>query len=64
MKIATVCTGVGAPEQAVKELGWDHSISFGCEIDKYARTTYQTNFDPHRMFEDMIKMVGYTTRKD
>jgi DNA (cytosine-5)-methyltransferase 1 len=55
IKVATVCTGVGAPEQAIKELGWKHSISFGCEIDKYARTTYQTNFEPHAMFEDMTK---------
>jgi DNA (cytosine-5)-methyltransferase 1 len=55
IKVATVCTGVGAPEQAIKELGWKHSISFGCEIDKYARTTYQANFEPHTMFEDMTK---------
>jgi DNA (cytosine-5)-methyltransferase 1 len=55
IKVATVCTGVGAPEQAIKELGWKHTISFGCEIDKYARTTYRANFDPHTMFEDMTK---------
>jgi DNA (cytosine-5)-methyltransferase 1 len=53
MKVATVCTGVGAPEQAIKELGWNHEIVFGCEIDKCARTTYQANFDPHTLYTDM-----------
>lgn len=53
IKVATVCTGVGAPEQAIKELEVEHEIVFGCEIDKYARTTYQTNFKPHTLFEDM-----------
>jgi hypothetical protein len=30
MKIATVCTGVGAPEQAIKELGWNHESVSAC----------------------------------
>lgn len=53
IKVATVCTGIGAPEQAIKELEIEHEIVFGCEIDKYARTTYQANFSPHTMYEDM-----------
>ena len=55
IKVATVCTGIGSPEQAIKELGWKHEISFGCELDKYARTTYAANHQANRMFTDMTK---------
>lgn len=55
IKVATVCTGVGAPEMAIKMMGIKHEIAFGCEIDKYARTTYQANFNPHTMYTDMTK---------
>lgn len=59
IKIATVCTGIGSPEQALKELDQElnvqHEIVFGCEIDKYARQTYLANFKTTQMFEDMTK---------
>lgn len=55
MKVATVCTGIGSPEQALENLGIDHEIVFGCEIDKYARQTYLANFNPKMMLEDMTK---------
>ena len=55
LKIATVCTGIGSPEQALENLGIDHEIVFGCEIDKYARQTYLANFNPKMMLEDMTK---------
>jgi DNA (cytosine-5)-methyltransferase 1 len=53
IKIATVCSGIGSPEQALKELGIDHEISFACEIDKYARQTYLANFTPTQMYTDL-----------
>jgi DNA (cytosine-5)-methyltransferase 1 len=55
MKIATVCSGIGSPEQALKELEVEHSITFACEIDKYARQTYLANFKPELMLTDMTK---------
>jgi DNA (cytosine-5)-methyltransferase 1 len=53
MKIATVCSGIGSPEQALKELDIPHEISFACEIDKYARQTYLANFTPNQMYTDL-----------
>jgi DNA (cytosine-5)-methyltransferase 1 len=53
IKIATVCSGIGSPEQALKELDIDHEISFACEIDKYARQTYLANFTPNEMYTDL-----------
>lgn len=53
MKIATVCSGIGSPEQALKELNIPHEIAFACEIDKYARQTYLANFTPNQMYTDL-----------
>lgn len=53
IKIATVCSGIGAPEVAIKK--HPHEIVFACEIDKYARASYLANFTPNTMFEDMTK---------
>ena len=53
IKIATVCSGIGSPEVAIKNLGIDHSITFACEIDKYARETYLANHDCETMYQDM-----------
>ena len=53
MKIATVCSGIGSPEVALKNLGINHSITFACEIDKYARETYLANHNPEMMYHDM-----------
>lgn len=55
MKVATVCTGIGSPEMAIRNLGIEHEIVFGCEIDKYARQTYLENFNPGFMVDDMTK---------
>ena len=53
MKIATVCSGIGSPEQALKELNIPHEIAFACEIDNYARQTYLANFTPNQMYTDL-----------
>ena len=55
LKIATVCSGIGSPEQALSMLNIPHQISFACEIDKYARQTYLANYDPALMLTDMTK---------
>ena len=55
IKVATVCSGIGSPEQALKNIGTPHEISFACEIDKYARQTYLANFSPNMMLTDMTK---------
>lgn len=55
IKVGTVCSGIGSPEVALRNLGVDHDIVFACEKDKYARQTYLANFTPLQMFEDMTK---------
>lgn len=55
MKLGTVCTGIGSPEQALKNIGIKHEVVFGCEIDKYAKQTYLANFSPKYFYSDMTK---------
>ena len=41
LKIGTDFSGIGAPEQAIKNLGYDFEMVFACEIDKHAARSYQ-----------------------
>lgn len=40
LKIGTICSGIGAPERALKNLGIDYELDYFCEIDKYAEKSY------------------------
>lgn len=53
IKVATVCSGIGSPEQALKDLNVPHEVVFACEIDKYARKSYEAIHEANQMFEDM-----------
>ena len=63
IKIGTFCSGIGSPEQAIKDLNINHSIEFACEIDKYARMTYQANHEAKIMYEDLTK-IYYSSLPD
>ncbi len=43
LKIATLFSGIGTPELALKLLNINYKIIFACEIDKFARQTYLAN---------------------
>lgn len=55
IKIATVCSGIGAPEQAIKNLRVPHEQVFACEKDRYARQAFLANNEPGFMIEDMTQ---------
>ena len=55
IKISTFCSGIGAAEQAIKELGVNHEVVFCSEIDKYARLSYLANHTTSNMINDMTK---------
>lgn len=63
LKIGSFCSGIGSPEQAIKDLNINHSIEFACEIDKYARMTYQANHEVKIMYEDLTK-IYYSSLPD
>ena len=66
MKVGTFFSGVGSPEQALKNLieggaeiknqPLEVEIEFACEIDKYARETYLKNFKPKLFATDITTL--------
>ena len=56
MKVGTFFSGVGSPEQALKNLKINHSIKFACDIDKFAKQTYLKNFSCKNFYEDITKL--------
>lgn len=54
-KVSTFCSGIGSPEQALKELGVDFESVFAAEIDKYARQTFLANHKTNLMIKDMTE---------
>jgi len=55
IKVSTFCSGIGAAEQAIKELNVPHKVVFAAEKDKYARATYEANHDAELMIHDMCE---------
>ena len=45
MRIGTLFSGIGAPEQAAARVWQDHKIAFACEYDKFARQSYKAIYD-------------------
>lgn len=59
-RIGTLFSGIGAPEQAAKRVYGDHEIVFACEIDKFARKSYESNYNvsPDHFYNDINDMSG------
>lgn len=55
LKVSTFCSGIGAAEEALKNLGVEHEVVFASEIDKYARQSYEANHDTKLMINDMCE---------
>ena len=53
MKIGTDFSGIGAPEMALKYLGIDFKSVFACEIDKYARQSFEQLHNPQTFYNDI-----------
>jgi DNA (cytosine-5)-methyltransferase 1 len=55
MRLGTDFSGIGAPEMALKYLGINHESVFACEIDKYARQSFQQLHNPKTFYNDITK---------
>jgi DNA (cytosine-5)-methyltransferase 1 len=59
IRLATLFSGVGTPEQSLKHLKVEHETVFACEIDKYARNTYlANNQEPKTFYDDVYNIDG------
>lgn len=55
MKLGTDFSGIGSPEMALKYLGIKHKSVFACDIDKYARQSFEQLHKPKIFYEDITK---------
>ena len=57
MTLATLFSGIGAPEFAAREVFDETETVFACEIDKFARLSYLANHDaPMVFYEDVCDL--------
>lgn len=57
ISLATLFSGIGAPEFAAREVFGEVETIFACEIDKFARQSYQANHDaPLAFYEDVCDL--------
>lgn len=56
MKVGTDFSGIGSPEMALKMLSIEHEQVFACEIDKYARKSFEAvHGSPKTFYNDITK---------
>ena len=58
IRLATLFSGIGAPEAAFGRMGTAHKVVFGCEIDGDARRTYSANYAETHLFGDVLDVDG------
>lgn len=58
LKIATICSGIGAPEKALRNLDIDYELVYFCEFDKYAVQSYCAihGVDANKNLGDLTKV--------
>lgn len=57
IKVGTDCSGVGAPEEALKSLGIEHEVEFASDIDPAAKKTFEANHKT-KIFYNSIEERG------
>ena len=60
LRIATVFSGIGALEQALRKQHIPHKIVFACDNDPFVKQSYFANYDidGKRWFDDALKLPG------
>jgi DNA-cytosine methyltransferase len=64
IRIATVFSGVGTPEWALKQMGVEYKCVFACDNDKYARQTFEANHAAEHYFTDVTTLDGKQFKND
>ena len=54
--MGTLFSGIGAPEEALRELGIEHDVIFACDNDEHAKKTYLKNNQPKCFYDDINKI--------
>lgn len=57
LKVGTTFSGIGAPEQALKNLGIKHEVKWACDNNKYAKEAYYLNHTCSKWYDNIITIV-------
>lgn len=52
--VGTTFSGIGTPEQALKNLNINHVVRWACDIDRYAKQTYMANHTCDEWYDDIL----------
>jgi DNA (cytosine-5)-methyltransferase 1 len=63
VKVVTLCSGIGAPEVALKRIGIKHTVKMICEIDPEVMKTYNANHKYQKYFPDVRKIKKKQIKK-
>lgn len=55
IRIATDCSGIEAPIQALQQMGVSFSHEWSSDIDPVVRESIRCNYRPRRLYDDMIR---------
>lgn len=53
IRVGTDFSGIGAPEQALQQLGIPHKVKFACDFDKWAKKSYLSNYHPEIFYDNV-----------
>ena len=56
LRVGTTFSGIGSPEQALKNLNIPHVVKWACDIDKFAKETYMKNHTCEVWYDDITKI--------
>lgn len=64
LKIGTLCSGIGSPEEALKRIGIKFNVVFASDIDKNAKITYLSNHSCDVFYDDIYDIPLNVPRTD
>lgn len=66
LQVATLFSGIGAFEFALKKMNFDHQIVFANDIDTFCKQTYSANYKFKKWYDDVCKLnaIRYKNKID
>lgn len=56
LKVGSLFSGMGAPEEALRQAKIPHVIEFACDINSHAKRTYLHNYNPRKFYDDILNI--------
>ena len=64
IRIGTVFSGIGAPEEALRQLDIKHRIIFACDSDRFSKRAYLANYQPTDWHDCITNIDAYKYKNE